>query len=92
MDVLCIIKHYINIPVTVMVFLSIISTSPSLSWFFQVCSQAVHSHSGPMTYRFILKHENVGNTIGNTIGNSIGNTIKDYVKIMDELCIVKPLY
>ena len=34
LDVLCIIKHYTNIPVTVMVLLSIILTSPSLSWFF----------------------------------------------------------
>ena len=34
MDVLCIIKHYVNIPVTVLVLLNIILTSRSLSWSF----------------------------------------------------------
>ena len=34
MDVLCIMKHYINIPVTVMVLLNIILTSRSLLWYF----------------------------------------------------------
>ena len=32
------------------------------------------------------------NGSSNTIGNTVGNSIKKYIKIMDELCIIKPLY
>ena len=55
-DVLCVVKHYINIPVTVMFLKGIILTSLSLSCFLKV----LYQHPGhcqvyniPVTVKFI---------------------------------------